>query len=147
MYPNLEITWKRGHDPEMEVWDCHGQPPSLQLEGPEPGEPRLTIDLSPFSTKDMHFLVQCHGIRPGAVTHADLPRLEASEACKHLPEGDRWYSKLGAAFLVCLPLYAMCRFVSSDSTYTYRQSLANSISRKQKKDDVEGDANPIGAAL
>ena len=49
----MEVNWQRGHDPEVEFWNCDGRPPS-KLEGQKPA---LTMALSPYETSELHSLL------------------------------------------------------------------------------------------
>lgn len=52
-YPLVEVSWQRGHDPEVEFWNCDGRPPS-KLKGEKPA---LTVALSPYETTELHSLL------------------------------------------------------------------------------------------
>mmetsp|Transcript_1064 Transcript_1064/g.3582 ORF Transcript_1064/g.3582 Transcript_1064/m.3582 type:complete len:151 (+) Transcript_1064:225-677(+) len=60
MYPALQIHWQRGHDPELQVRDCQGKPPSEQSES----EVVKSISLSSFTHAQLHLLLQCNRLSP-----------------------------------------------------------------------------------
>ena len=54
-YPQVEVFWQRGHDPELEIWSCHGRKPTdMAKEGLVPAE---KMALSPYETGDLHYLL------------------------------------------------------------------------------------------
>lgn len=88
----LEVFWKRGHDPVLEVMRCippkdHKKPPKL---GEEVGPVLLKESLSRYSHAQLHYLMQCHGLALVRQT-ADTPVAEsAHDACAKLPEPATW---------------------------------------------------------
>lgn len=75
MYPALTITWLRGHDPELEVWNC-----SQRSDAPAPGDVVQKIDLSPYSTVELHQLVQCKGMEPSPQAGKEAPAVARDAA-------------------------------------------------------------------
>jgi len=124
-YPNLEITWERGHDPELEARNCTGSPPSQDL-----NTEVIRMDLSPFTTEELHLLVQCLGLIPlgsqsrdAALQIPQLPSIypERVRECKRLREmgaaGSWWHwlgsltlklLALGVVILLCFLLWKFC---------------------------------------
>ncbi|CAJ1448246.1 unnamed protein product [Effrenium voratum] len=83
----VELSWERGHDPELEVYACGGTSPSASLERGQ--QPLAKVALAPFDTQELHFLLQCHGIAP--LPGAKVPTAAtAQEACGRLPEVRGW---------------------------------------------------------
>lgn len=60
MYPALEIYWKRSHDPELEVRECLGRPPSA-FNGSKLVK---SYNLAQFSYDQLHLLMSCKRFSP-----------------------------------------------------------------------------------
>ena len=106
-YPLVEVSWQRGHDPEVEFWNCDGRPPS-KLKGEKPA---LTVALSPYETTELHSLLQCHGIFPANGSPA--PRAQSiQEACQLVPEVSTWSIRwvLAAGTALCVTLMLLFRY-------------------------------------
>lgn len=145
IYPSVEVTWRRGHDPEIEVRECNGEPPSSQL-GPGGPQPIIKIGLSPFSTDQIHYLLQCHGIYPGSKAPISTPRAATSaKACEKLPEvlERGWWPWIGGAMLVVIPGLIFCRWGASPfASAVMHPSMTIGSKMKRKSEDC-----PEGIAL
>ena len=143
-----EITWLRGHDPEMEVHSCDGKPPSARIElGLQPS---ARIALSPFSTQDLHFLLQCQGLQPAADSQA--PRADSkADACAKLPEISSWWDwrLQWAAILVCVillftvPVVILCRISKGSGPLLRHRRLGP----KAKLDDEATSSAPCDGSV
>lgn len=80
-YP-IEIFWKPGHDPELQIRRCSGSPPSKQSD--REVEVLKSFDLSPYTLEQLHWLAQCEGLAPdGPIPQVEV--LEPLQACERLP--------------------------------------------------------------
>ena len=99
-YKMVEVTWQRGHDPELELYECSGSPPSQLAKSVEPD---LRIALSPFETKDLHVLLQCHGLE--AFEHAvEITK----ELCDQMTRKSSWSWMWLASLGLLIPVLALC---------------------------------------
>ncbi|CAK9062808.1 unnamed protein product [Durusdinium trenchii] len=131
-YPSVEVTWQRGHDPELELWACNGSPPSSMAKSNL--EPSARIALSPYQTAELHFLLQCHGIQP--VPGSPAPRVPTGEdACERIANISAWqpWHWLSATAAVVIPLILV-----------YRCCCHGVRRHKAKLDD---GADELGAAI
>ena len=138
-YPSVEVTWQRGHDPELELWTCSGSPPSSMAKSKL--EPSMRIALSPYQTVDLHFLLQCHGIQPANGSPA-VRAASVEEACERIDKAK------AAMWQPWLQLSAVAVFlISLVVVYRYCPCWhgASSCRRhKAKLDDVAADEVGVG---
>lgn len=90
--PALEIVWKRGHHPEMEIRRCtrKASEKGKKSGGLEFGDVVETVQLASFNRITLHNLLQCKGIAPTRVA-ADTPvAVSQAAACGALPEPTGW---------------------------------------------------------
>jgi len=147
LYPNLQIIWERGHDPEIEILNCSGRSPQADVNS----EVSERMDLAPFTSEDLHLLLQCFGLKPsGGGRKADAAALRvkwlpagdaAVPECKRLRElgkAGSWWQwiqsaslKLLALAMVILLLFIMWRFCFAD----VRRSKRHLPWRGKVKDD------------
>lgn len=104
----MEVVWKPGQDPHLDILRCSGSPPSKMSSGAEVLE---SISLSPFTTVQLHLLVQCSGLEVGEGLLAKVPEAgrvaSAAVACEILAPIRQWngfWLVLVAGFIVSLPL-------------------------------------------
>lgn len=116
IYPELEIKWKRGSDPELQVRHCSSprDPRRPRAEagaetGAERSEPVAVVNLAPYDQTQLHYLMQCHGLVPSRTTKATPSAASRKEACDLVPP-DRWaWARSGVVpgLLVVLGLLAI----------------------------------------
>jgi len=92
LYPALEIQWKRGHDPQLEVRRCRTARDPRRPAG-ESGAGGVSdselvekVSLASFNTAQLHYLLQCHGLTPARRIAATPVAESAARACEMLPE-------------------------------------------------------------
>lgn len=108
LYPAVEILWLRGHDPEMEVRSCTGQPPSSSRGSVEPVK---KVSLARFNTQELHVLMQCNGLTATKTSRwAVLPE-ELADKCASLPPEPEWTRShfFGAVVLLLIPAVPLLR--------------------------------------
>lgn len=96
LYGDLEVRWQRGHDPELEVGRC------VDASGKVEQHWTQKMSLAPFTTEQLHYLMQCHGMTPKR--GAAVPVAEPAAACDFLPKSEEssWSKWVIAAVLALL---------------------------------------------
>lgn len=119
MYGSVEVSWVRGMDPEMQVHQCNGKPPSKR---PSEQVALKTFRLSSYTHEELHWLLQCQGFfyknasaaaKAAAAAGKKLPaELLPSEACAAVAEVDakRWLQTVAivCAILVTFSILLTC---------------------------------------
>mmetsp|Transcript_68822 Transcript_68822/g.201553 ORF Transcript_68822/g.201553 Transcript_68822/m.201553 type:complete len:147 (-) Transcript_68822:71-511(-) len=105
MYPALEIQWERHHDPELQIRDCHGVPPSEQ----SASEVIKSLSLAHFGHLQVHQVLQCNDIHPLRWDQPEPMVQKGTPECEDLQ--DTSYSllaKLAPGFLALGLLLVWC---------------------------------------
>lgn len=145
LYPALEIEWKRGQDPHLEIRRCRTPRDSKRPAG-EPGaggvsdsELLETVYLSRFGHGHLHYLLQCNGIEPSRRTPATPVAASAAAACEMLPDPfwGTWMMWLAFAAAL-LPLVLLFRCLASRPGGTAR--LLGAKKFKREEDTAPKDA-------
>jgi len=147
LYTSLQVYWKPGHDPELEVRNCTGRSPRDDPDGPVV----RYVDLSPFTTEELHWLVQCLGMEPEAGQES-VPVAASKEACKRLEERldeGSWTRRIafGAGAVIMLFI------VTAVARWALGPALARQLcpsaarSAKLKREDLEESKYPAPSGI
>ena len=113
MYDSVEVSWVRGHDPEIQIHQCDGVPPSQRGNAVA----LKTLSLSTYTHEELHWMLQCEGFSYLNATAAKVaavagkqvpsPQLAPSVACEALVAVDakRWWRMVtigGAVLITCV---------------------------------------------
>ena len=99
-YKMVEVSWQRGHDPELELYSCSGSAPSQMAKSVEPEK---RIALSPFETQDLHVLLQCQGLEAPEYA-VDISK----EVCDQMARKSSWSWMWLASLGLLIPLVCLC---------------------------------------
>mmetsp|Transcript_26969 Transcript_26969/g.71229 ORF Transcript_26969/g.71229 Transcript_26969/m.71229 type:complete len:130 (+) Transcript_26969:284-673(+) len=115
------------------------------------------VSLAPFSTEQLHYLMQCHGMNPQRVTSATPVAHSAAAACELLPKPMDMWSTVGMVAAVAVMLMAIVRWCFPGILEHFCPAAAHAVRAhgKLKREDFSAinqeetelvDAEVIGAA-
>lgn len=152
MYASVEVNWVRGRDPEMQVHNCDGRPPSKNEDLTEV----KTVKLSSYTHDELHWVLQCHGFvfenatAAKALAPAPLPRDAACEALAAVDAQRMWrYYSIAAGILITCAFVLRCAVRGPPSLPS--QGAANPrfcrvVRGDAKKLKMDDELYPKGAA-
>jgi len=142
LYPELEIKWERGHDPELLVRRCAGprdpRKPRAEGGGPPP-EVVATLSLAMYDRTQLHYLMQCHGLEVSRRTEATPVASSREKACEMLPpvsSGMSWFMTIVICSLALVPAGLFCRWARGGVPTSKLLAFGPGRGAKKKEEDV-----------